>query len=163
MGPTKGDSVVRHELENLFPDLRQARYEVTSPADAGYNCIAWAAGDTSRWWEPDSWNLRYWPADVPRDYTLQAYVEAFRWLGFVECPDASLEEGWEKVAIFARDDGTPTHAARQLPDGTWTSKLGQLEDIKHYQLEQVSGEHYGQPVVILRRRRQTPIPQERQS
>ncbi len=140
-------------LESLFPGLRRGGYEITSPADPGYNCVAWAAQDVSRWWEPDPWGLRHWPAGVRREYTQQAYAEAFRRLGFVDCDDAGFEEGWEKVAIFSTDEGTPTHAARQLPDGTWTSKLGSREDIKHPGLEQVSGEHYGKPAIVLRRRR----------
>ncbi|MCS6804915.1 MAG: hypothetical protein NZ823_07195 [Blastocatellia bacterium] len=153
MGPKKGNRVVSKVLENWFPGLCGTPYEVTSPADVGYNCIAWATQDTSRWWEPDPLHLRYWPREVRREYTLQAYADAFRLQGFEDCADAGLEEGWEKVALFATPDGTPTHAARQLPDGTWTSKLGTLEDIKHLELTHVAGQHYGQPVIILRRRR----------
>jgi len=47
--------------------------------------------------------------------------------------------------------------ARQLPDGTWTSKVGGLEDICHFTLDALesydrnSGE-YGYPIVFLRRR-----------
>jgi hypothetical protein len=40
-------------LESLFPNLRADPYAVTSPASTVYNCIAWAAGDNTRWWEPD--------------------------------------------------------------------------------------------------------------
>jgi hypothetical protein len=87
---------------------------------------------------------------------LDSYAEAFGVLGFEVCEDPAFEAGWEKVAIFAVADGVPTHAARQLPDGTWTSKLGKLEDIKHPDLDQVSGTAYGRPVVILRRRRVGP-------
>lgn len=152
--------MVREPLEALFPRLRGRRYEITSVTDPSYNCVAWAAEDVSRWWEPDPLRFRYWPSGVRREYTLQAYGDAFRQLGFQDCPDPKLEEGWEKVAIFGTKDGTPTHAARQLTDGTWTSKLGKLEDIKHSDLEQVSGEHYGKPVIVLRRRRGEPSAEE---
>ena len=37
----------------------------------------------------------------------------------------------EKVALYADDQGNWTHAALQLPDGWWTSKLGPDEDILH--------------------------------
>jgi hypothetical protein len=82
---------------------------------------------------------------------LDAYLEALRGSGFETCEDSTVEVGWEKAAIFVDESGTPTHATRQLPDGTWTSKLGKLEDIKHPQLNDVSGTPYGRPVVILRR------------
>lgn len=52
----------------------------------------------------------------------------------------------------ARPDGSPTHAARQLPDGTWTSKLGKDVDISHDSLDGLSGDRYGTPALILRRR-----------
>ena len=143
---------MNEQLESLFPQLHGASYEITSPATPDYNCIAWAAIDDSRWWEPDGFGLYYWPESAPRQYTLEAYAEAFRWLGFERSGDPTFEQGWEKVAIFADKDGKPTHAARELTNGKWTSKLGTLEDIMHPELEHVSGEHYGKPVLILRRR-----------
>ena len=139
-------------LERLFPRLRSDTYKITSPAQVDYNCIAWAAGDDSRWWEPDSFGQYYWPEGVPREYTVEVYTEVFQKLGFEVCQDATFEVGVEKVAIFALD-GSPTHAARQLVDGTWTSKLGQLEDIEHRDLDQVGEGDYGEPVLFLKRPR----------
>jgi hypothetical protein len=44
----------------------------------------------------------------------------------------------------------PTHAARQLPSGRWTSKLVLREDIEH-DLHALSGEAYvGFPLLIAR-------------
>lgn len=143
---------MNQELERLFPELHGVPYEITSPAEPDYNCIAWAAGDDSRWWEPDAFGLYHWPNGVPRQYTLEAYAEAFSQLGFEACESPDLERGWERVALFANADRVPTHAARQLSDGTWTSKLGKLDDIKHPELNHVSGATYGTPALILRRR-----------
>lgn len=144
---------MNQHLGRLFPGLRGVSYEITSPAQPDYNCIAWAAGDDSRWWWPDEFHQYYWPEPAPRLSTLGAFAEAFRTLGFEVCEDSTSELGWEKIAIFASPDGMPTHAARQLPDGTWTSKLGNLEDIKHRDLRHVGGDAYGEPTLILRRRR----------
>lgn len=152
LGAQKGPALVN--LERWFPKLRGAAYKITSPAQVDYNCVGWAAGDDSRWWEPDSFFQYYWPEDAPRQYTLAAYAGAFQALGFEVCRDASLEAGIEKVALFSAPDGRSTHAARQLEDGTWTSKLGQLEDIQHQTLDHVSGGDYGQPVVFLKRYRE---------
>lgn len=153
MGERERASPVSQELEELFPRLRGVEYEITSPAQPDYNCVAWAAGDSSRWWEPDEFHLYYWPDGVARRLAVDALVDAFRLLGFEVCEDLYFEQGWEKVAIFARADGVPTHAARQLRDGTWTSKLGKLEDINHPELDDVGGAAYGSPLVILRRHR----------
>lgn len=154
--------MVSRDLERLFPRLAEASYEITSPAQPDYNCIAWAAGDDSRWWWPDEFHQYYWPGEAPRRSTLDAFAGAFRTLGFEVCEDAMMESGWEKVAIYAKEDGTPTHAARQLPDGKWTSKLGGLEDVVHPTLDCVSGAAYGNSVIFLRRRRNVagPFPTE---
>ena len=138
-------------IEWHFPRLRGSGYLVTSPRTPAYNCIAFAAGDDSRWWEPDPSTEHFWPADARRDYSLAALVQALGTCGFETCASAALEAGWEKVAVFADAEGAPTHVARQLPDGAWTSKLGTLEDIRHRALDDVSGDAYGVPRVTLRR------------
>ena len=137
-------------LEALFPRLRGTAYRITSPASDVYNCIAWAASDTEHWWWPGDSARTYWPFGVPRLETLEAFRDAFATLGYVVCAQADLEPGFEKVALFADADGTPTHAARQLRDGTWTSKLGLSEDIQH-SLEALAGAVYGSVVQILKR------------
>ena len=75
-------------------------------------------------------------------------VQVFQSLGFVTCEDEEIESGFEKVAIFALS-GEWTHAARQLEDGQWTSKVGQFEDITHPQLENLSGGIYGNVHCIM--------------
>ena len=141
------------DLERLFPGLKGTGYSITSEAERQYNCIAWAAGDDSRWWEPDAEDQYYWPEEALREYTVRAYAEAFLSIGFEICQEFTWEEGLEKVAIFADANDIPTHAARQLADGAWTSKLGQIEDIRHIELEHVSGEYYGDPILVLQRRK----------
>jgi hypothetical protein len=46
------------------------------------------------------------------------------------------------VALYADGQGVPLHAARQWPDGRWTSKLGAMEDIEHA-LQDLVGSEYG--------------------
>jgi hypothetical protein len=66
-----------------------------------------------------------------------------------------MEAGFEKIAIYVDGDGVPTHAARQLSDGAWTSKLGEWEDIRHLTLEAMEddglGLGYGKVSLILKR------------
>src|SRR5947209_13616660 len=119
-------------IENLFPGLHGTAYQVAGPPDPVYNCIAWATGATDAWWWPIGNPPRvYWPAGVPREETLAAIEAAFAALGYTVCEHAEVEPGFDKVALFASAAGFPTHAARQLPSGRWTSKLGQLERIEH--------------------------------
>jgi hypothetical protein len=90
-----------------------------------------------------------WPPGVLRECTLPAFIAAFATLGFAPCPDGALETGWVKVAIYATVDG-PTHAARQLDNGRWISKLGPDDDIEH-ELDRLFSLSYGSVVQFLRR------------
>ena len=136
-----------------FPKLASTPHRMTSLYDPRYNCIAWAAGDTRRWWEPDEDEDCYWLSDAPREYSLNSYINAFESIGFTRCDSFDLEPGFEKVAIFANETG-PTHASKQLSDGQWSSKLGVFEDIQHG-LEALAGddrEEYGQIAQVLKRK-----------
>ena len=137
------------DLETLFPGLRDSGYVITSPEDIRYNCVAWAAGDEERWWWPDEDS--YWPEGIAREETITAFVAAYGGLGFVQCDSPAFEEGYEKIAIFA-DYTIPTHVARQLSSGFWSSKLGQLQDIQH-RLESMAGSLYGDCKCFLKRQR----------
>lgn len=120
-----------------WPNLSEEERLGTSPRSNAYNGIAWAAGEDDRWWEPDDPRYdphigpKYWPDGVPHRYTVENCVRVFAQLGYTECEGPGQEPGFEKVAIYADDDGDPTHVARQLPSGVWTSKMGTLEDAEH--------------------------------
>ena len=143
---------MNNDIDRYFPALAIEGYEVTSAASLRYNCIAWAAGQVDAWWWPDPMGQGYWPAGVPRQETLGAFVEALSTHGYVPCERADLEPGLEKIAIYVNEAGRPSHTARQLPSGTWTSKLGRLEDIVHKTLESLSGQTYGSVASILIRK-----------
>jgi len=138
-------------LQEIFPGLARGGYHITSRRDQRYNCIAWAAGETGSWWWPVP-NAKevFWPSGVARLETLPAFRDALARLGYLECDGDELEAGFEKIALFANDQGIPLHAARQLPNGQWTSKLGELEDIEHA-LRDLEGAEYGSVALVLKR------------
>lgn len=136
---------LRAELISIFPGLAKTQFEITSPYDENYNCIAWAAGEQSFWW----WPGRFWPKDVPPAETRLAFIKAFATKGYEQCDSPDLEPGYEKVCLYERL-GRPRHAARQLPDGTWSSKLGMRNDISH-DLNGLTGKLYGKPALFMRR------------
>lgn len=140
----------RAKIEAAFPRLKRVQYSLTSPESPHYNCIAWAVGDTHRWWWPDPRPFAFWPPSAPLEEELHAFIIAFETLGYVTCADGDTVAGYEKVAIFADSQSKPKHAAKQLPNGKWSSKLGTHEDISHsvYGLE---GGNYGDVVQYLRR------------
>lgn len=133
---------------STLPNIDPNGYWTTSEPNEAYNCIAWAAGETDRWWshvEP-----YYWPSNVDRAATIEALVSAFASIGYEECDTSGLEYGYEKIALFAIN-GLWSHAARQLEDGTWTSKLGIFQDIEHVALNGLCGDFYGEIFCIMRR------------
>lgn len=150
LGTSKRLDMVR-PIDDLFPGLRGTGYLITSPEDDRYNCIAWAAGVSDVWWWPlGDPTGTHWPSGVPREETVAAFLLAFASLGYVPCGSEALETGYEKVALFADAGGCPTHAARQLAGGAWTSKLGALADIEH-PLRAIEGVEYGTVVLLLKR------------
>jgi hypothetical protein len=145
------------DKEAYFPNLTRGEYEVTSDEAADYNCIAHAAGKNDNWWWPAE-PPAYWPDGHNRAETLEAFIKAYATIGFTYDGDKNyeLEAGIEKIAIYVDSDGVPTHAARQLADGGWTSKLGEWEDIQHKTLEAMEdsgglGLGYGKVAIILKR------------
>ncbi len=78
---------------------------------------------------------------------------------FAQHKAGNWRRDFEKIAIYVDTDGVPTHAARQLPDGSWTSKLGDWEDIQHQTLEALETGNdkahqelgYGKVAKIMRR------------
>ncbi|NJJ41555.1 hypothetical protein HCB82_20610 [Paenibacillus sp. 7028] len=140
------------ELENHFPNLRYTPWSLTSPRTPEYNCIAWAASENDRWWWPDKAGLAYWPDEVPREVTLDAFIAAYGTLGYKTCDDDKLESGFEKIAIYIDNWGNPTHAASQLASGAWTSKCGNSNDITHT-LDGLKDSEYGRVGQIMKRLR----------
>jgi hypothetical protein len=132
-----------------FPRLTPDNHRVTSPATIDYNCIAWAAEDTENWWQPGMfWIPPDWPAN---DVGLGALENVFLSLGYIDCSNnAGLEPGFQKVALYG-SGLVYTHAARQLPSGKWTSKLGKGEDIEHDTPDDVAGGVYGEVMQVMKR------------
>lgn len=116
------------------------RYTLTSEKAEEYNCIAWAAiGVKDEWWEHTPGYK--WPAPT-RSSLVESLVAVFEGLGYERCDSDGMEPGYEKVALYARN-GFWTHAAKQLPNGRWMSKLGPDEDIHHDTADCLCGNGYG--------------------
>jgi hypothetical protein len=139
-------------------NLATVSFDVKSPTDRGYNCLAWAAGDNKRIWSavplgPGGQQLApyYWPGGAPRLQTVPATEAAYGTRGYERCADGEHELLWEKIAIYSDDQGV-THAARQTADGRWASKMGGFADIEHDRLEDIESNLLGKARAFMRRR-----------
>ena len=135
-----------------FPSLRSEGWRRTNEP-ANYNCIAFAAGDATRYWWPNLFEPEpsdsYWPASVPNHETLDAFIQAFAAHGFLLCEDDAVEPGFDKIALYSLS-GLVKHAALQWPNGKWRSKLGPHEDIETT-LQGLCGPAYGSVAQFMKR------------
>jgi hypothetical protein len=102
---------------------------------------------------------KYWPPGIPRRATLEAFIQAFGTLGYEPCESGNLEPEFKKIAIYIGASGLVSHAAFQLTDGKWASKLGPGVDIYH-ELEGLAGHRgksYGTVSQFLRRLRSVTV------
>jgi hypothetical protein len=135
-----------------FPNL--GRYEVLSPATPKnkkkilYNCIAHTLRIYNQWVWPGS-NV----SDFDRLYGEYGYKR-------IRTLDYRFNPKVDKIVLYAKKTKNGklecTHGARQLADGTWTSKLGQGPLIRHATPASVGGPSYGKPIFVYVRSRRTP-------
>ena len=79
-------------------------WEISSPQDGIYNCVAFAPGGHRPLVVADqpASSGTYWPDDGPRAETLDAFHLTLATLGFEPTEDEALVEGVEKIALFAK-------------------------------------------------------------
>jgi hypothetical protein len=136
------------DLIATFPNLASSPFELTSPEDANYNCVAWAVADTGSNWWPTTRLGSYWPRRVHGTTSLQTIVQLFVDRGFARCAVDEAERTRDAILIYCRA-GAPLHVARSLGDGRWTSKLGASFDLTHTVIG-LTGAQYGQPELAMR-------------
>jgi hypothetical protein len=139
------------DLEADCPGLLTGQYEIKSPRDTKYNCVAFAVGDTKHFWYDAGITGYYWPPGTPSADTLEGWIKVFADHGYQDAADDSLEPEYEKIAIYATHE-TPEHVARQKASGVWTSKMGRGHDIDHATLAALEGETMGKVIKIMKRR-----------
>jgi len=132
-----------------FPYSEVDPFIKTSEPSFAYNCIAWSVDDDSKWWWPHK--DAYWPDDIKKEETIEAFIDLYSSMGYELCDYPDYDDNYVKLVLFADEEGNPTHAARQLSNGKWTSKLGPSEDVEH-SLKSVSDGEYGKPVVYFKRK-----------
>jgi hypothetical protein len=110
-------------------------------------------GQEDKRWDPLPPGVYYWPDNITRSYELESSIRAYGTEEFRNCANGALVEGVEKIAFYLNPYGFVEHVARQLPDGRWTSKIGDHEDITHASIDALSGDEYGQARHFMERER----------
>jgi hypothetical protein len=137
-----------------FPRLGH-KFEILGPATGhvnfgdldAYNCIAWSLGIVNQWvWLNQSKGHPF--------HVYQAWDKLYASAGYSVVPgmDFSFKPGYQKVVLYGHNTGGGlvdiTHAALQLSDGSWSSKLGGDPLIRHANPDDVAGGLYGNPLRV---------------
>lgn len=154
-----GQSLSDEEIKQLFPLLySDTKFRRSSPEDSRYNCISWAMQKKDRWTAVPA-GYRYldgvvwWPPGAQQGMDISCLVDAFEHEGYELCDDDGFDNEWLKVALYYKPETNEwTHAARQLRNGVWASKLGQSNDIEHGTPYTLEGDVYGKVYCIMKTR-----------
>lgn len=144
---------------NWFPSLLQdPAFRITSPDTRDYNCIAWALGYKNKWIWPMEKALReedmLWSNDIEISERTEVFLQFFLSHGYRLRDNDDNDDnvnGCDIIALYELD-GKVTHAARQLKNGLWTSKLGPWHDIQHSTPHSLEGDIYGKVKYILKKK-----------
>ena len=147
-----------------YPGMTPSNWEAVGEATDQYNCIANSMGRKDTWMFPS--------------FEKGPYLQMYQNEGYLplESMDYRFQPGLEKVVLYGVGPSDPgywdmvkgaisahmgntdrslliTHAARQESDGVYTSKFGAQELVATASPEDVAGEAYGRPLVVLARQR----------
>ena len=120
-----------------------------------YNCIAWAFGDNTRWWWPAY--EAFWPEEClvedENSYSgideVKSFEKLFEYIGAEETTNDKPEKGYVKLAVY-KGARNYKHMARLLPDGQWTSKMGDCAKVVNRYPEDLAGGVYGNVSKIIK-------------
>jgi hypothetical protein len=132
---------------SVWPYVREA---TRGPATLRYNCIAWAAGDNTKWYDGSI----YWPPHVRHSTSINGLARLFASLGYEKADNGRLEPEYLKVTLYGSRDRW-FHAAIQTPSGLWQSKDGGGILFEHHT---AYGSGYGAPSIFMRRPRDANLP-----
>ncbi len=151
-----GQSLTINDILQLFPLLKgDIKFKITSPEDERYNCISWAMLKKDRWTAvpagyPYLDGVIWWPPNAKEGEDISCLIDAFAHEGFEVCDSSDFEEDWLKVALYYNPlNNKWTHAARQLRNGVWVSKLGKSYDIEHGTPFTIESQVYGNVYCIM--------------
>ena len=141
-----------------FMDLEMSGFnncEIVGRPTHRYNCIAWAFGDNTRWWWPAYG--AFWPEEClvedENSYSgideVKSFEKLFEYIGAEETTNDKPEKGYVKLAVY-KGARNYKHMARLLPDGQWTSKMGDCAKVVNRYPEDLAGGVYGNVSKIIK-------------
>jgi hypothetical protein len=138
----------RGDVERDFPGLVGVNYGL-SDENFNVNCLAYAMGDSSNWWEPPNGQGQYWPDGFDEDTSVKTIEKILKLHGYTEEIEIGTMPTEDAIAIYG--DGKEWMHFAKFSNGTWSSKLGDGHDVDGHSLEHLVGHIYGGVCKILSR------------
>lgn len=137
----------KKDLEYWFPNIVGKSYNITF-SNFDFNCVAFTLNiyDDYIWTNEKSWPYNL----IPRVCNIESFKKLYELYNYQECFDELYEEGYEKIAFYAKNN-TPIHAAKQF-DKNWKSKISNL--VVEHELNWLCGDTqdaYDNVVFIMKR------------
>lgn len=150
-----GDMQSKEYYKKLFPLLND--YELINNSESdNYNCISHTLGIKDKWsWSYDKNEIyeydydHYWP--VRCELTKESFDDFYEYHGFekIKLLDFSYNPKYTKVVLYT-NNGVPTHAAIQINEFFWESKIGMFGILRH-DLFEIENDVYGEVTQIYRK------------
>jgi hypothetical protein len=146
-------AMTQQEIAEKWPNLLLGtNFCYSSYKKRGYNCVAYALGVENKDWDMLVFAKMFGLNKNDLDHSANGYAIIFREkFGFEICQESEKEEGFKKIALYENNEGDFKHLSLQLENGKWTSKMGVYEDINHRDLNSISGDFYGHPVMFMKK------------
>ena len=138
----------RSDIEYDFPRLIGKEFDL-SDESFNYNCLAFALGDHSQWWEPPMAPGQYWPPGFSDDVSIQTVEKIIRVHGYTKELELDSMPETEAIAIYGIG-GEWAHFAK-FSSGKWKAKLGWGHDVQGVSLSDMEVPIYGKVIKILSR------------
>lgn len=153
--PAEDIDHMKEMVVDHFPNMDINNVAIDDEDTPEYNCIGYAIGDTNKPWWPrgGEGGFYYWP-ETEKDaekYSVSTFDHLLMTTGHGSITDSEKpEEGYVKLALFTEGD-KPTHLARQLADGEWSSKVGAGPLIRHgFDIHEMDNGVYGNVAKIYK-------------
>jgi hypothetical protein len=106
----------------------------------------WPGGESEKLLD----GFHFWPEGVEDSTDVSSFIKAFELVDYKICEGSEFESGYQKIALYILNNEC-THAARQLRNGMWSSKLGNWYDIQHGTPYTIENDTYGVVICIMKR------------
>lgn len=140
------------DIKMYWPSLNDEDFEFKSHFNPFYNCLAWAINVNTIFVTMNYFQKKHGLDINNLDHSVNGYAKILEeFYNYLSCENGEYEKGFEKILLYGDNNNLWTHAARQIKEEMWVSKLGSCENIEHKNIECLNGNTYGEPKIFMKK------------